>query len=87
MIVSKTRYENRIMVLAPERLSIPLVRIRGRWFRGTFGAYDLQENFYRVTDPDEAEAFFEAAAAALAGDPTIMDSIWNYGGNHAVANK
>ena len=72
MVVSINRKRGKVMVLSG-RLPIPMVKESGAWRRGTFSADDLKDNFYRVTDPEEAEALFLEAKAALEADPSLLD--------------
>lgn len=63
MLISVDRSDGRVMVLAKGKLDVPCIKVGGAWEEGTFSPDDLKDNFERVTDSKEADAFFQEAAA------------------------
>jgi len=74
MIVSIDRERGRVMIL-DKSFGVPLVREDGAWRVDTFSADDLKDYIYRVTDPEEAEALFQEAVAAVESNPGLGASL------------
>jgi len=69
-LVTADKSTGRVMVLASGVLSVPLVRVKGSWLKGTFSADDLKDNFRRVSGT-EADILSQEASATLESNPNL----------------
>jgi hypothetical protein len=78
MIIGLDPIDRRVMVGAPGVLPIPMVRVNGKWWRGTLSASDLMDNFHEVDSHRKRRRLLRSAQRALKRHPEIFTApIWD----------
>jgi hypothetical protein len=79
MIITRDPIDRRVLIMAPGVFPIPMVRVGGKWWRGIFDAYDLNESFHEVDSHRKRRRLLRAAQRALKRHPEIYTApIWDW---------